>query len=463
MTKSPVLRWSAALIVSAAVAASATLRSAPQTPAAPDRTAHVVLITLDGFPALALDDPTNAVPTLRKLAARGAIAKRLRPIDPTVTWPNHTAMVTGVHPDRHRVLYNGLLVREPGMPPRTEPWRDKADMVKAPTVYDVAHAAGLTTAQVDWVALWNAPTITWEFRERPSLNESIPREMVQAGALTADDVAQFGTRSIVWRDEIWTQAAEHILRTHRPNLLLFHLLTLDSTHHRYGPGTLAAQAAMAHLDDQVARIVKAVDESGLSERTTFIIASDHGFKRVKRQVRPNAALAQAGLIGAADGKITRADAYVVPEGGTAFGFVTRPDPAGDVLRKVRAALAGIEGIERVVEPADYPRYGLPSPAASDQIGELVLVAKDGYAFTGAVELPVVVDATEGSLGAHGYVTSDPDIQAIFIAAGRGIASGTRLETVNTIDIAPTIARLLGLPFGPVDGRVLTDVLRVPAP
>jgi predicted AlkP superfamily pyrophosphatase or phosphodiesterase len=445
-------------ILAALLVVPGALRSAPQAGVTANRDAHVVLITLDGFPGFALDDPYLSVPALRKLAARGAMAKRLRPIDPTVTWPNHTSMVTGVTPDKHDVLYNGLLVRETGMPPRTEPWRDKAEMVKGRTLYDVVHAAGLTTAQVDWVALWNAPTITWEFRERPSMNESIPREMVQAGLLTVEDVTAFGTRGIVWRDEVWTQAAEHILRRHKPNLSLFHLLTLDSTHHRYGPRTLAAQAAMAHLDDQVARIVKAVDDAGLSQRTTFVIASDHGFKTVKRQIRPNAALTQAGLIASADGKVTRADAYVFPEGGTAFGFITRPDASGELLRRTKAALAGIEGIDHVIEPGEYARYGLPHPTASNQIGEFVLVAKEGYAFTAAVDAPFVVDATEGSLGAHGYVTSDPEIQGIFIAAGRGITPGARLETVNNIDIAPTVARLLGVDLGRVDGRVLTELL-----
>jgi len=434
------------------------LRSAPQTVVRPNPAAHVVIISLDGFPSWALDDAYLSVPTLRRLAADGAMARRLQPINPTVTWPNHTSMVTGVTPARHNVLYNGLLVRETGMPPHTEAWRDKAEMVKAPTLYDVAHAAGLTTAQADWVALWNAPTITWEFRERPSLDESIPRELVQAGILTPDDVSSFGTRNIVWRDEIWTQAAEHMLRTHKPNLALFHLLTLDTTHHRYGPRTLAAQAAMAHLDDQVARIVRAVDAAGLRSQTTFIVVSDHGFKLVKRQVRPNAALAQAGLIAVTSGKISRADAYVVPEGGTAFGFITRPDPTGELLRRAKAALTGLEGIERVVEPADYAAFGLPLPSASDQIGEFFLIAKDGYAFAAPTEAPLVVDAPEGSLGAHGYVATDPEIQSIFIASGRGIVPGTRLDVVRTIDVAPTAARLLGVDLGAIDGRVVTEIL-----
>src|SRR4029453_4506601 len=91
--------------------------------------------------------------------------------------PNHTTMVTGVPPARHGVLFNGLLVRDgPQAPPKVEPWRDKAEMVKVPTVYDVAHAAGLKTAQVDWVAIQNPGTITWEFPERPDPQGAIERE-----------------------------------------------------------------------------------------------------------------------------------------------------------------------------------------------------------------------------------------------------------------------------------------------
>ena len=89
------------------------------------------------------------------LAARGAVAKGMRSVNPTVTWPNHTSIVTGVTPAKHGVLFNGMLIRDPGVPPRVEPWRDKKEMVRAPTLYDVAHEAGMTTAQVDCVAILN--------------------------------------------------------------------------------------------------------------------------------------------------------------------------------------------------------------------------------------------------------------------------------------------------------------------
>jgi predicted AlkP superfamily pyrophosphatase or phosphodiesterase len=429
--------------------------------AAPDRSRHVVIITLDGFGGWALDDPYLPVPALRSLASRGVRAKAMRPVNPTVTWPNHTSIVTGVSPARHGVLFNGMLVRDGGLPPRVEPWRDKPEMVRVPTLYDAAHAAGLTTAQVDWVAILNAPSITWEFAERPERPDAKPaisREMVAAGALAQADVDSFATRNIVWRDEVWTNAAVHILREHRPNLLLFHLLALDSTQHRYAPRTPAAMLAMAHLDTQVARIVKTLDETGLMPETTIFVLSDHGFKTVKRQILPNAALLKAGLLKTVDGKITEAQAYVVPEGGSALLYVTVPDPSGDILTRAKQALAGLEGIDAAVEPADYARYGLPQPSANPQMGELFLTAKEGYAFAAAAGSQTVIDAPEGSLGAHGYVSTDPDIQSLFIASGRGVRPGVTLESVTNLDVAPTAARLLGVDLKDVEGRVLTEIL-----
>ena len=132
-------------------------------------------------------------------------------------------------------------------------------------------------------------------------------------------------------------------------------------------------------------IVAAVERAGLTSRTTFFVVSDHGFKLVKRQIRLNAAFLEAGLLKVQDGKILQSDAYVVPEGGSAIVYLTAPDPGGDILARVRKAMAGIEGIDEVIEPADYGRYGLPLPSVNDQMGVLFVTPKDGYAFTAAAE------------------------------------------------------------------------------
>jgi predicted AlkP superfamily pyrophosphatase or phosphodiesterase len=446
----------AALLV--AITLSASGLSDAQAPRTPPNSNHVVVISLDGFPGWAMDDPYLPVPTLRRLAASGASARTMRPVDPTVTWANHTSMITGVAPGQHGVIFNGLLIRKPGEAPVVEPWRDKREMVHSRTLYDAAQEKGLTSAQVDWVAILNAPSITWEFPERPDPKGAIAQEAVKYGILTQADLEAFGSKNILWRDRIWTMAAAHIIRQHRPNLMLFHLLNLDSTQHRYGPRTPAAMTAMALLDAQVATILQAVQDSGTGARTTVFVVSDHGFKAVKRQIRPNAVLAKEGLLKAEGGKVASAQVYSVPEGGSALVYITVPDESGALLAKAKAVLAGVEGIDLVVEAPEFSKYGLPAPTPTGQMGALMLTAKEGYAFTADAAAPAVVDTPPGSLGSHGYVASDPDLQALFIASGRGIKPGVTLDAVSNLNLAPTIARLLDLQMPEAKERVLTEIL-----
>ncbi len=179
---------------------------------------------------------------------------------------------------------------------------------------------------------------------------------------------------------------------------------------------------------------------------------------MKRQIRPNAAFRNAGLLTVQDGKVTKTEAYSVPEGGTAMIYLTVPDPTGAGLKRVRQALEGLEGIDRVIEPAEFASLGLPRPEDDGQMAALFLTAKEGYAFTADPNDPSIVDAPAGSLGAHGYIATDPDLRALFIASGRGIKRGLTLDAVDNVDVAPTAARLLGLDLKNVDGRVLTEIL-----
>ena len=414
--------------------------------AQPAKDRHVILVSIDGFAGYALQDPKLAVPNLRRLMREGAAARRLQVVNPSVTWPNHTSIVTGVTPSRHGVLYNGLPVRVAGGPAiRVEPWHDKDKLVRVPTVYDHAYKAGLTTAEVDWVAIYKPPTITWSFSEWPNPKGTIEQELVAAGALAQDDVASFSKHPITWRDEIWTKAAAHIFEKHKPNLLMFHLLTTDSVQHSYAPKNLATAAALALADARLGELLAAVDRSGLRDRTTIFVVSDHGFKVVKKQIRPNSVLRQKDLT---------TNAFVMSEGGSAVVYVK-----GEVA-PVKAALEGIEGVERIIEPSEYAKWGLPTPQQDDRMGELVLVARDGYAFSGASEGEPVVALTSPT-GAHGYISDDPDIYGVFIASGAGIRAGTQLDVARTIDIAPTIARLLGLAMEGIEGRAIDAILSAP--
>jgi hypothetical protein len=140
----------------------------------------VILITIDGFPARALQDPRLPMPTLRALAAQGAVATGMQPINPTVTWTNHTAIITGVNASEHHVMANGLIILPSyGGAPQIEPWTDKDKLVHARTLYEAAAEKGLTTGQVDWVAIYGAKGVTWQFGEKPEVSDAIPQEQLR--------------------------------------------------------------------------------------------------------------------------------------------------------------------------------------------------------------------------------------------------------------------------------------------
>ena len=402
----------------------------------------VVVISLDGFPAYALKDQRLPIPTLRRLASEGAIADSMQPVNPTVTWPNHTAIVTGVDASQHHVIFNGLLEHpEKDGPPKIEPWRDKDVMVHSPTIYDVAHDAGLTTAQVDWVAIYNAKTIDWKFPELPDPNGEIEQKLIADGTVTAEQLKTFESSSQAWQDEIWTDAAVRILEDHHPNLLLFHLLTLDDINHEYGPMSNASLTAMAWLDSQVNRIVQVLQRPEFAKRSTVIIVSDHGFRTYQHRIHGNVLLQERGIIIAdPDGKL-HGDAWVVPEGGIGMVYVTNPARKAELLPRLKSIYAEAEGVEKVYGVEDFRSLGLPTPSDSDQAPDLVLAAKADYAFSGDAAKTYITDAKGGT---HGFLNSDPQMQAIFLAWGEGVPKGAHLGSITNREVAPTIAKLLNI-------------------
>ncbi len=436
-------------------------RAAAQTESIPAKDRTVVLISVDGMPAWLWADPTLPMPNLRRLAREGAVAERMTVSNPSITWINHTTLVTGVNPQKHGVLFNGLLVRQPQtLPPVIEQWRDKADLVRVPTVYDVAHQKGLTTAQVDWVAILNSGTINWEFLELPRPGGPIERELVESGTVTAQEIATFAKgKNIAWRDMIWTEAACHIMRTKKPNLLLFHVLTTDAINHANGPGSNASFAAFAYADRLIGDLLKSIEDAGLKDKATVVVATDHGFKKVSKIIYPNIVLRKAGMVQVDKEQVSSCDAYVMAQGGMAFVYVTDPAKRAMLLPQLREMFQATEGIDKVIDGTEGPSLGMPTPEQNAGMGDLVLFPKAGYAFHGKFDGEEVVAVSTNYLGTHGYPNTDPELDGAFIAWGYGIKPGTKIPRIRNTDVAPTLAELLGVSLGDVDGKVIREILR----
>ena len=141
--------------------------------------------------------------------------------------------------------------------------------------------------------------------------------------------------------------------------------------------------------------------------------------------------------------------------GTAMVYVRDPAQAGRAGAKALALFTGVDGVEHVYQQEDLSGLGLPSPQQSDQAPDLLIAAKPGYGFASGDQGAGVGPRSGGT---HGYFNSDSEMQAIFLASGDGIRPGVRLDHISNLDVAPTIAALLGVEMTNVTGRPLDKVL-----
>lgn len=440
----------------------------PRAAAAADR--HVILVSVDGLAHYYFDDPRAPMPTIRRLAAEGARARRMTTSMPTVTWPNHTTLVTGVHPGKHGVIANDYFDREQqkSIPYIPDPIFNKDEIVKSPTIYDVAHDAGLSTAGVCWPASRGAKTWDWAIPDvfdqatfEKYTTPSVLAECRDAGIPLEkqNEWCKAGNAGKPMRDWMYATLASHFIRKHRPRLLCLHLMSVDALQHGYGRLTPEAYWAINDSDNRVRQIVEAVEAAGLRDKTTFVITADHGFITYTKQILPNVLLKQAGLLKAALGnRVTERRAWCHPQG-VAFIYILDKANREALLRDITPKLAALEGIEEVVEEKDFAKYGLQTADRDPRMPDLILSPKDGYTIGGDAGGDATVVPVDPPKGAHGYSPSNSLMDAGFVISGAGIKPGVVLEKIANIDVAPTMARLLGVEMKNVDGRVLEEVLK----
>jgi predicted AlkP superfamily pyrophosphatase or phosphodiesterase len=417
---------------------------------------HLVLVSLDGLrPEFYLDDG-YAAPELRALLRAGSHARAVEAVFPTVTYPSHASIVTGVRPARHGISFNVLFdpLGERGR------WYEEAADLRAPPLWAWAQAAGRRTAAVSWPSTLGA-AIDALLPERDYYVRPDPGELLRAaaspglldrlGVAPGPDTFQ---NPIEW-DAFLAATAAAIIRDDRPHLLLLHLIQLDYFQHRGGREGAEVKPALLRVDGHLGALRRALARAGLAERTAIIVTGDHGFQDVQRVLFPNQLLADAGLRACPRaGGGWRATAHLA--GGAAAVFVAPPDPAAAALRAETALRgAGAERL-RILSRRELDDLGAMPGAA------FAIEAGPGFELSGSCS-PTAPRLEAGvrpdHRGMHGFLPSRPSMATGFVASGAGVRAGVALERIRLVDIAPTAARLLGVPAPPVEGRVLEEILR----
>jgi hypothetical protein len=426
----------------------------------PQQHQPVLLISIDGMRpdyVTGADEHHLRIPTLRHILTTGTFADGVIGVLPTVTYPSHTTLITGVWPKEHGILNNQRFDPERKL---SGAWYWYADQIKVPTLWSAAHDAGLGTASVGWPVTVDATSIDYDLPEywrTPSLGvPANPDDRFLMNAISRPDgeIARISERTgtpymmgndtSLAGDEVKTIYALDILQQHRPQFMTIHLSSLDEEEHFHGPFSTEADADLEGLDGMVQRLV--AKELSIYPNAVIAIVSDHGFAPVEHDVNLAIPFLQAGLI--QTGKslfgttvVTSWQAEPWPSGCVAP--IMLHDPADAATRtKVEQLLQHLSadpanGIEAVLDHSATTQLGGFPDAA------FLVTFKTGYCNGGALTGALVSPSLEK--GAHGYnIATTPAMRSSFFVIGKGIAMGKDLGIVDMRQIAPTLAHILGV-------------------
>jgi predicted AlkP superfamily pyrophosphatase or phosphodiesterase len=417
----------------------------------------LVMISIDGLRpdyVTAADAHGAKVPNLRRFLKEGAFADGVVGVVPTVTYPSHTTLVTGVWPAKHGILSNTTF--DP-LQKNYQGWYWYAEDIHVPTLWEAAAQAGRTTASVQWPVTVGAH-ITWNIPEFWRANTEDDAKLLRAvatpGLLTSAAASigdyRFGTDATVQADEVRTRYAQWILENRHPGFLLLHLIALDHIEHETGPFSPESIAVLESLDALIGK-VRETAEHFAPGRAFVAVVSDHGFAKTDAQLNLFPAFRDAKLFTVDEkAKITDWKALPWTSGGSAAIMLKDPNDAATLatVRELLAKLAAdpANGIDRVLDADDLHKRG-GYPPASFFVG-----LKPGWKTGNSLDGPVVSKAKPG--GTHGELPDLPDLRAAFFLVGPGVPAGRSLGLIDMRDIAPTFAHLGGLSFPSADGKIL---------
>jgi len=384
-----------------------------------DSVPYVILISFDGFRHDYAD--SLSLPNINKFLVNGTHAEALIPCFPSLTFPNHYSIVTGLYPENHGIVENNFYDRT-----RNEVYHfykketnNNPYYYNGKTIWTLAKKQGLKTASYYW------------------LGSDLPDPMIQPdyfyeygkGGSSQDKIDQ----TIEWLELPFED---------RPHLITLYFSFPDSYSHKFGPWGKTTKDAVISADSLIGDLLQKTKKLNLPINT--IIVSDHGLSEIK--VKSNTFIDFESLIDSSDPN------FISVPSGAAINIYANDTSKIDSLY---VTLKRKENNFTVLKKTEFPQNWHYS--ANSRIGDLLILANNGHYIPRNNQKEAYAGLALGSMiGVHGY---DPyqnkDMHGIFYAMGPNIKKGMKIPAFQNIDIFPFIAEILQLEISEIDGNTET--------
>ncbi len=395
-------------------------------------------------------------PNFKEILKKCALVKNIREIYPTLTYPIHTTIITGVHPKTHGITHNQLPSIAPENPNWSimgSNWNWYSDAVKVPSLMDAANDKNLVTASVMWPVMGGQKPKHNLAEIWPNTHEDMRSTFERACTKDIMDLyydkylLSFDWENRTDMDGYSINIAEDIIRRNHPDLMLIHSICLDHCRHEYGVEGMEINECLDRVDNIVGTIVDAVKDTGSYEETNFVILGDHGQIDIRKVFNLNILLKQFGFIRTDyDGKVIDYDAYSFTAGFSTHIILKKPQDE-QMKQMVYHTLLNIQQ-----KYSDYVGRVFTAAEAEREEGLLgefsfVIEASDGIIFDNPVigELVIDIKYAGNSIyrGMHGHHPSKGS-KPPFLAFGPDVKEGVVIESGDMLDECPTLAKLLGV-------------------
>ncbi|OQP61836.1 phosphodiesterase [Niastella vici] len=377
---------------------------------------YVIVISADGF-RYDLADKYNAT-HLQQLRSSGVAAKALIPSYPSLTFPNHYTLVTGLYPSHHGLVDNSFYDKK-----RDESYRlgnrkavEDSSWYGGTPLWVLAEQQQMVSASFYWVGSEAAikgirPTYYYRYNDSIDIDTRI------------QDVKNWLTQP----------------EDKRPHLITFYMSEVDHAEHMNGPDSKQTEEAVHFIDESIAKMVRMTDSLKLP--VNYIFLADHGMLTADTlNLMPKPAALDTTKFKVPDGDVL-VHLYAYNEKDI--------QPTYEALKK--EAVDYDVYLAREV-PARW-HYG----AADDRyqrIGDILLVPHSPKSFSFRKRRPL--------LGKHGFDNAIPDMQATFYAWGPAFKKQVQIDAFENVNVYPLVAYILGLHITEkIDGelKVLQPILK----
>lgn len=421
---------------------------------------HLIVISFD---AVSSDDieKLQKLNNFKYLIDNGSLIKNVESVYPTLTYPAHATIMTGMYPKNHGIINNTLNKFSDSNPN----WYWYKKYIKTKTLCDLAYENGLTTAALLWPVSGRSKinyNLTEIFPTKSWHNQLLMSSLSGSLNYQLDLNKKFGyLRKGISQpalDNFVHESSKYTISKYKPNLLFIHYTDVDTNRHYHGYDSTEANNALVRHDKRLGEIIKSLKENNIFEDSTIVALGDHSALDGNYIIRLNSLFRENGLLKINEkGVIKSYQAVAKSCDGSSYIYLkdkNNTETYNKVYKILESLINSTEGpIEFVLTSNEASSFG------ADPNCTFMVEANKNFYFVDEVFGKIVEGVIEDEVGivshrtkaTHGYHPKKPNYGTFFLAFGCGIKKGVEVNGGKLINHGPTLAKLLGVDLGKTDG------------